>query len=198
MIQTDESYNAVPAKFASTLEQARPALEGRFAFWHKFDDTRRFEFAPGFHVSTTHVAGASVPSHIGSLDWLILPSSHLRLNGTFYTGQNVAGLGSLGNGFLISPSGNVRPVDSTGGWAQAAFPVTSRLTLNIFSGIENDHRSYLSAYSIVHNWDYAANLIYHLGPNVVVGLEALQMRTRYYSGTSGIQNHYDLAIGYLF
>ncbi len=198
VMQTEESYATIPTSLASTLEEARPALEGRFAFWHKFDDTRRFEFAPGFHVSTTHVAGTSVGSHIGSLDWLVVPASHLQFSGTVFKGQNVAGLGALGNGFTITRTGDVRPVNSAGGWAQVAFPITNRLTFNVFTGLENDHSPFLAASNIVHNWTYASNVMYHLGPNVVVSLEALQMRTRSFSGVAGLQNHYDLAVGYLF
>jgi hypothetical protein len=198
VMQTQETYATIPYSLQNTLEPARPALEGRFAFWHKIDDTRRFEFAPGFHVSTTHVAGASVGSHIGSFDWLIVPSSHFQLSGTVFRGQNVAGLGALGNGFTITPDGEVRPVNSMGGWAQVAFPITSRLTVNAFSGVENDHSPFLAASDIVHNWTYAANAMYHFGPNIVVSLEALQMRTRSLAGVPGLQNHYDLAFGYLF
>jgi hypothetical protein len=198
VMQTEENYATVPTSVASTLEPARPALEGRLAFWHKFDDTRKFEFAPGFHVSTTHVGRTSVGSHIASFDWLIVPSSHLQFSGTFFKGQNVASLGALGNGFVILPNGNVRPVNSTGGWTQLSFPITSRLTLNLFTGLENDHNPYLTAASIVHNWTYASNVMYHLGPNVVVGVEALQLRTRSFAGVGALQNHYDVAIGYLF
>ncbi len=198
VMQTEETYATVPTSLASTLESARPALEGRFAFWHKLDDTRRFEFAPGFHVSTTHVGGSSVASHIGSLDWLFIPASYLQLSGTFYKGQNVAGLGALGNGFTVAPNGTVHPVNSTGGWAQAAFPITSRLTFNLFSGLENDSSPFLTAGSLVHNWTYASNVMYHLGPNVVVSVEALQARTRSFVGATGSQNHYDLALAYLF
>lgn len=198
LMQTEESYATIPTPLANTLEEARPAVEGRFAFWHNFDDTRRFEFAPGFHVSTTHVGGMSVGSHIGSFDWLVVPASHVQFSGTVFKGQNVASLGALGNGFAITPGGAVRPVKSAGGWAQVAFPITNRLTLNIFSGLENDNNSFLAASSVVHNWTYASNVMYHIGPNVVIGMEALQMRTRSLLGIRGIQNHYDLALGYLF
>jgi hypothetical protein len=198
VMQTEESYENPPARLATTLEPSRPALEGRIALWHKLDDTRRFEFAPGFHVSTTHVGGASVDSHLFSFDWLVTPSSHLQFSGTFFKGENVAALGALGNGFVITPSGALRPVNSTGGWAQVAFPITSRLTLNIYSGLENDRSPFFTEYNLVHNWTYASNVIYHLGPNVVVGLEALQMRTRSFFDVGGRQNHYDLAVGYLF
>jgi hypothetical protein len=40
--------------------------------------------------------------------------------------------------------------------------------------------------------------MYHLGPNVIVSVEAAQARLRAYSGEKQIQNHYDLALGYLF
>jgi hypothetical protein len=198
VLQTEETYANAPASLANKLQPARPALEGRFAFWHKFDDTRRLEFAPGFHVSTTHVGVASVQSRIGSLDWTVVPASHFQFSGTVFAGQNVAGLGALGNGFAITPTGSIQPVHSTGGWAQLAFPITSRLTFNVYSGLENDHSSFITASSVVHNWTYASNVMYHVGPNVVVSLEALQMRTRSFSGVGVLQNHYDLALGYLF
>ncbi|MGH9582980.1 MAG: hypothetical protein ACRD4O_08610, partial [Bryobacteraceae bacterium] len=167
LMQTGENYANVPAQYSNSLEMARPALETRFAFWHKFDDVRRVEFGSGFHTSSTHVAGVSVPSYIGSLDWHIVPSSKIGFTGTVYTGQNVASLGALGNGFTILQNGTARPVHSSGGWTQLSFPLMERLTLNLFGGIEDDRRAY-SAYSIVHDLTYASNVMYHIGPNVVV------------------------------
>jgi len=144
------------------------------------------------------VGGASVDSRVGSFDWLFIPASFLQFSGTIYTGQNVAGLGALGNGFTVTRNHGIQPVHSTGGWAQVAFPITSRLTFNVFSGIENDRSPFFYSTNIVHNWTYASNLMYHVGPNVVVSLEALQMRTRSFLDVGALQNHYDLAVGYLF
>jgi hypothetical protein len=198
LLQTDESRSAVPAVYASSLDKARPALEGRLAFWHKFDDVRRFEIAPGFHVSTTHVNGQSVASRIGSVDWLLTPMARLKITGTFYHGQDISGLGSLNNGFAITETGHVVPVHSSGGWMQVSVPLTNRLTWNLFSGLEDDRSTSLNKYSTVRGFSYASNLLYHLGPNVVLGLEALQLRTRSLSGDTDLHNSYDLAIGYLF
>jgi hypothetical protein len=198
LLQTKETAATVRRAFADSLEPSRPALEGRFAFWHKFDDTRRFEIAPSFHVSTTHVAGSSVNSRVGSLDWFIVPWSHLEFSGTAFQGQNVASLGSLSNGFTILGDRSVRPVKTAGGWAQLAFPITSRLTFNLYSGLESDNGDYIAGPYVVRNLTYASNLMYHLGPNVILSLEAAQARLRAYSGANQIQNHYDLAIGYLF
>jgi len=198
VMQTGENYQNVPTQYSGSLEQARPALEGRIAFWHKFDDTHRVEVGSGFHTSTTHVAGSSVPSRIASLDWRIVPLWKLELTGTMYTGENVANLGALGSGFTIVRNGTVQPVHSAGAWAQIAVPITSRLTFNLFGGLEDDREVYSSAYNMTRNLTHASNVMYHLGPNVVLAIEALQMRMRLVSGTSQVNKHYDLALGYLF
>ncbi|MDQ2840764.1 MAG: hypothetical protein M3Y72_06945 [Acidobacteriota bacterium] len=198
VMQTDEKYQTVPDEYASLLQPARPALEGRFAFWHKIDDNRRFEFAPGFHVSTTHVAGYSVSSRLVSFDWNMTPWSKLAITGSAYHGANPAGLGSLGNGFAFLPNGTVRKVQSSGGWTQLSIPLTSRLKFNLFGGIETDNGGGALINPVVRNLTYASNLMYHLGPNVVVSFEALQMRMHLLSGLNENREHYDLAFGYLF
>jgi hypothetical protein len=194
LLETGERSSTVPVEYLSSLEPARPALEGRFAFWHKFDDVRRFEIAPGFHVSSTHVAEGSVPSRIASLDWSVVPLSKLQFSGTVYRGQNVSPLGSLGNGFTILPNESLLAVHTSAGWAQVSLPVTKRLTFNLFGGLENDN----GGSAIIHESTYASNVMYHFGPNVVVSVEALQLRAKYLSGEHLVVDHYDLGIAYLF
>jgi hypothetical protein len=194
LLQTNEQYAAVPAEYSNSLAGSRPALEGRFAFWHKLDDVRKFEIASGFHVSSTHVYGVTVPSRIASVDWSITPLSKLQFSGTFYHGQNVASLGSLGNGFTFGRYDTVHAVHTSAGWAQVSLPVTRRLTFNVFGGLEDDS----GGTGVVRNWTYASNAMYHLGPNVVVSFEALQMRAKYLSGSHLVVDHYDLGVAYLF
>jgi hypothetical protein len=194
LLQTNEQYAAIPAEYSNSLAGSRPALEGRFAFWHKFDDVRKFEIGSGFHVSSTHVYGATVPSRIASVDWSITPLSKLQFTGTFYHGQNVASLGSLGNGFTFGRYDTVHAVHTSAGWAQVSLPVTKRLTFNVFGGLEDDS----GGTGVVRNWTYASNAMYHLGPNVVVSFEALQMRAKYLSGSHLVVDHYDLGVAYLF
>jgi hypothetical protein len=198
LMQTDEAYTTAPPQYAGNLAQARPALEGRVAFWHKFDDERRVDLGAGFHTSQTHVGGKSVDSRIASLDWRFVPSSHLQFTGTLYKGTNVSGLGALGNGFGASQYGSVRAVRSGGGWAQISAPLTKRLTWNLFSGFENDHGRYVPYDNIVRDFTYASNLAYRLSPNVIVSFEGLQMRAHLQSGLGSVHNHYDLALAYLF
>jgi hypothetical protein len=198
VMQTAEEYTATPKEYADSLEQVRPAVEGRLAFWHKFDDVRRFEIAPSFHLSTSHVAGSSVASHIASLDWLIVPWSKLEISGTAFHGQNVSNLGALDQGFTFVEDDKVRAVHSSGGWAQISMPIASRLTWNLFSGLESDRGRDLPSGGIARNLAYASNLMYRIGPNVLLGLEGLQTRTRLVSGPEQVQNRYDLAVAYLF
>ena len=75
-------------------EAARPAAEGRFNFYHNLDEERRMEIAAGFHASTTHAAGQSIPSNLFALDWFFNPWKRVEFTGVFYSGQNVAHLGS--------------------------------------------------------------------------------------------------------
>lgn len=198
LLQTDEGYTSAPQQYSGRLAPARPAVEGRVAFWHQFDDVRRVDIGSGFHSSQTHVGGKSVDSRIASLDWRFVPSSHLQFTGTLYKGTNVSGLGALGNGFAVGLYGGVEAVDSGGGWAQISAPLTKRLTWNLFGGFENDRGEYLPGDNIVRDFSYASNLAYRLSPNVIVSFEALQLRAHRQSGLGLIQNHYDLALAYLF
>ena len=140
VLETQETYGQAPNVHYDDFDPNRPAMEGRAAYWHKFDDERRFEIGAGFHASTTHVLYASVPSRVYSVDWLAVPWSKLKLTGTIFRGENFSNLGGLPPGFtVVNPDLSiVEPVHGGGGWAQASSPITSRLTLNIFGGLQNN------------------------------------------------------------
>jgi len=195
--ETSEFGDLVAAEYQSTLENSRPAYEGRLEFWHGKDDGR-FEIAPGFHVSQTHVAGASVPSRIVSLDGLWKPVQFLQFTGAFFHGENVGNTGALADTFTVSPSGAVIPVHSAGGWAQAAIFATPRLTFHFYGGEQRNRTGDLGGSGIGHNFVYAGNAVYRLGTNVLASFEASQTRTFYLNSGTRINNHYDLALAYLF
>jgi hypothetical protein len=199
LVQTSEAplYQDGPAG----VEPARPGVEGRFEFYHGPDDGRRIEIAPGFHSSITHVAGVSVPSNLFSLDWFARPWRKLEFKGAFFTGQDVGPLGGLQRGYTIgweSGEYGAIPVHSKGGWGQLTFPATSRLSFHLFSGIEDDRAADLAAGAIGRNWMYGANFFYRLAPNVLLGMESSQARTTYLGKGYRLNNHYDLALAYLF
>jgi hypothetical protein len=184
--------------FASSLSTARPAFESRFLFWRNVGSGARIEIAPGVHTSETHVAGVSVPSRLFTVDWLIQPAPKLQWTGMFFTGENAAGIGALHQGFTIFGSQNIHAVGTAGGWTQLAYFITHRLTLNAYAGQESNHPEDLLHGEITRNFAYAGNLIYQLGPNVLLGWEAAQVRTSYLGSIPRLANHYDLALAYLF
>ena len=203
--ETTESYStALPGYYAGTVEQSRPAYQGRFEFFHG-NDHRRFEIAPGFSVGNTHVDGESVRSKIASIDWLVRPFPLLEFSGEAFNGQDVGGLGGL-PGFTILPYYDtvipvhsiVIPVHSHGEWAQIALFPAPRLSFHIYAGEQSNRSTDIAYESIQRNFVYAGNIMYKLAPNVIAALEAAQTRTQYLGSLLRMNNHYDLALAYLF
>jgi hypothetical protein len=198
LFETAETSTTIPAQYTSTQAHGRPGYEGRFNFWRDFGSGRRIEIAPGFHFSSSHVAGTSIPSDIFSVDWLIAPLSKLRFSGMFFDGKNVAGLGSLQQGYTFFYDDRIVPIHAAGGWAQLSIPITPRLTFNAYSGEEADRARDLLSGAIRRNLVTAANLFYRFAPNVLGSFEASQTRTAYITLGNRLNNHYDLALAYLF
>jgi hypothetical protein len=203
IFETAETSTTVPTQYVNTQAPGRPGYEGRFNFWRDFGAGRRIEIAPGFHFSSSHVAGASVPSDIFSVDWLIAPLSRLRFSGMFFDGKNIAGLGSLRQGYsffegyALHPD-RIVPIHAEGGWAQISIPITSRLTFNSYSGEEADRASDLLSGAIRRNLVTAGNIFFRFAPNVLGSFEVSQTRTAYITIGNRLNNHYDLALAYLF
>jgi len=203
--QTDERGISVPADLdPGQIEQRRPALEGRFQLSRAIDDRRRVEVAPGFHWSETRAAGASVPSRLFSLDWFVNPHARVEFSGTWFAGRNLAKLGAGGvrQGFTVlrprTRDQQIIPVRTRGGWAQLSLLATPRLSFNLYGGQDDPHNRDLVPGGIAKNLAYAANVFYKLAPNVVVGGEVSQVRTQFLNGQRPLNNHYDLAVAYLF
>jgi hypothetical protein len=198
ILQTRENPPYPGAVLPGPLESARPAFEGRFEAFHNIDDDRRIEIAPGFHASTTHVGGISIPSRIFSMDWFANPWRRVEWSGAFYNGKNVA---VLGNGYGQGFYGYGRyqeAVESIGGWTQLTLHTLPRLDLHLFTGQQDDNNRDLNTGRIAKNLLYGSNMFYRLAPNVQMGLEWSQLRTTYIGQGLRINNHYDLALAYSF
>ncbi len=197
VFESDEPANSVPAPYTNTLGIWRPAYETRVEYAYSLGGMR-FEIAPGFHASTSRVAGQSVPSRAVSLDGLVRFSSRWELAGAWFAGKNLAGLGTLRQGFSILPSGAAIPIHIDGGWAQATFTATPRWSFHVFGGEEFDRPTDLTGNAISRNFVYGGNAMWKLAPNVIAALEASQARTNYLISGTRLNNHYDLALAYLF
>jgi hypothetical protein len=199
VVQTREVGPYAGGGSTVNVEAARPGLEGRFEFYHNLDDRRTIQIAPGFHTSTTHAGGVSIPSSLVSMDWFLNPWQRLELTGAFYSGQNVAhlGTGAIGQGYSVYGR-HGHAVGSTGGWAQLTLHTLPRLDFHLFSGQQDDRNSDLEQGSIGKNLVNGANLYYRLAPNVLLALEGSQVRTVYIGVGTRLNNHYDVALAYLF
>lgn len=198
LYQTSEGATVVPTEYASAVGRGRPAIQGRFEAWHRFSEHKRIEIAPGFHTSTSQVAGFDLPSRAFSLDWFVNPFEKLELTGAFYTGENVGNMGTVRQSFTIFSDQRIVPIHATGGWAQIAIPWTQRLSFHLFGGQHDDRNRDLLPGNIGKNQAYFGNVMYKIAPNVILSFEGGQVRTSYLRNGLRLNNHYDLALAYLF
>jgi hypothetical protein len=181
-----------------TAEAARPGVEGRFNFFHRLDDDRRLEMAVGFHNSTTHADGRAIPSHLISMDWFFNPWRRIEFTGVFYSGTNVAHLGSGTRQGFGAYGRYVYGIDSMGGWGQTTIHAARRWDIHLFTGQVDDENYRLTAGAIGKNLLYGGNVYFRIAPNVITSFETTQLRTMYIGQGLRINNHYDLALAYLF
>lgn len=204
VVQTHEIDASAASPYASgssgadDYEATRPGVESRLEFFRGTD--RRIEIATGIHHSVSHIAGASAPSDLYAVDWLIRPLRLLEFTGELFTGRNAAplGTGAIRQGVIRLGNGRVAAVRSAGGWGQLTLHVAPRLWFNLFSGQQDDRNSGLPAGAIGKNIAFGGNVFLRLAPNVLSSFEYSQTRTAYIAGGTPITNHYDLAFAYLF
>ena len=133
-----------------------------------------------------------------SLDWFYAPVSKVQFTGLLFSGANLANLGTNRQGFTVLGQGRVISIRSRGGWAQIALVPTERLSFHLMAGQQDDRNSDLRGSGIAKNQVYAANVMYRVGPNLIVAFEGSRLRTSYLPGMIRPNTHYDLAFAYLF
>jgi hypothetical protein len=196
-VETHETNPYVVTASTFKIEAVRPGLEGRVMAYHKLDDTRRFEVAAGFHTSTTHAGGFSIPSNLVSADWFFNPWRRLEFSGAFFSGQNLSnlGTGAINQGYYIYYN-SAEAISSNGGWGQITIHTVRRLDFHLFTG-QQDYQME-ARQGVTKNMLFGGNLFFRVAPNVLFGPEVTQTRTLYVAGGTRINNHYDMALAYLF
>jgi len=198
VFQTSNPNNMLASAESYQVEESRPGAEGRVEYWQRWGETGRLEIAGGIHYNRNHLGGFSLPSDVYSVDWFFRPFQKVEFSGMFFHGRNVPVLGALPPGYTLLPNGQIVPVRSNGGWAQMKIPITSRLAFNIYGGEQVNRNTDLVFGNSGSNAAYFSNFMYRLAPNVILSLEGGQVRTAYYQIGNRLNDHYDLAIAYLF
>lgn len=198
VLETNETYSAPYLSETAPIENARPAIQGRFEIEHRWSEESRLAFGLGAHSSSTHLLGASVPSRLISADLFYKPLQKLEISGTILHGENFANLGGAPPGVTVRQGGEVVPIRGSAGWMQVALPITSRLTFDVYAGRQTNNARDLNQYEFVRTLTYAGNILYRLSPNIVIGLEGSHNELEYLTGKQLLTNRYDATIAYLF
>jgi hypothetical protein len=120
------------------------------------------------------------------------------LSGTVFHGENFSNLGGASPGFAYNSTGMVIPVRGSAGWVQLAFPVTRRLTFDIYGGRQWNNAGDLNDYGLARTFTYAGNALYRIAPNIVLGFEVSQSRLDFIDIHQALSNRYDATVAYLF
>jgi len=197
LIQTDETYSVLSSTDSEYVAPSRPAIEARFELQHTWKSESKITVGIGGHASTSHILGQSIPSRVISADLAYKPLRWLELSSTLLHGENFANLGGIPPGVTVVGQ-SVTPIHGTAGWLQLAFPITNRLTVDIYAGRQQNQARDLSSYEISRTLIYAGNVLYRCAPNVVLGFEASPDRLQYLNKTAIASNRYDATVAYLF
>ena len=92
----------------------------------------------------------------------------------------------------------MRPRCRAGADGQLTLHTLPRLDFHFFTGQVDDANHGLGTGLIGKNLLFGGNAYFRVAPNVLMGLEATQLRTVYMGQGVRINNHYDLALAYLF
>ena len=198
VFETDEYYTAPYLPATTYIQPARPAFQARVQLERQWSDDTRFAVGIGAHLSDTHLLGRSVPSRVISLDAVYKPIRQLEISGTLFYGENFANLGGEPPGVTVEDNGAVIPVHGGAGWVQLALPLTRRLTFDVYAGRQANDSNDLNTYEMFRTLNYAANVLYRISPNVLLGFEGSRNRLEEYEARQLVTNRYDATVAYLF
>jgi hypothetical protein len=197
VIETNETYSSAQTAYSAATASPRPGAEARIEYQRSLGDQPVLTLGFGAHTSSSHALGASIPSRVISGDFKYQPQKWLQLSGTFLHGENFANLGGLSPGVTTAQYAAV-PIHASAGWLQAAFPVTPRLTFDVYAGRQLNAASDLVSKDPFTSLAYAANVLYRIASNVVLGFEGGQTRLTYLNAVPFSAHRFDATVAYLF
>ena len=171
----------------------RPASALRAA-WTRHMFGRDFTVgASGYYSRQNWGFSRHVDAWAGTSDWTVPLGSRFELDGEFYRGRAIGGLGGgIGRSVLFNttpadPRARIRALNATGGWAQIKFRQNDKLEWNGAYGQDSVpartvrfypffQQAYVGA-SITRNQSALANFIYRPRSDLMLSLEYRRIRT---------------------
>ena len=183
--------------------------------WTRNAFGRPMTFGTGGYYSRQNWAfGRNVDSWAGTADWSIPLGRWFSLQGEFYRGRALGGLGAAFDRSVIfsAPQGEstsqVRGLDVTGGWSQLKFQPVSKLEFNTAIGQDNPFageirrfpfsQSYYLSAALARNASTLFNVIYRPRSDLLLSLEYRHIRSFQLENTLYTADHLNLVMGVLF
>jgi hypothetical protein len=165
----------------------------------------------GYYSRQAWSFGRSVDGWATMADWSLPLTRRVSLTGEFYRGRALGGLGGgVGRSVLFSPNptpgGELRALDSVGGWSQLKIRATNKLEFNGAFGVDNpyamDVRGFPSSPGfpapLLQNRSSLVNVIYRPRSDLVFSGEYRHLRTFDVDAGSPTADQINLIMGILF
>ena len=204
-------YNRVPQAGEASR---RPASALRTAWTHKMFGRELTIGASGYYSRQNWGFRRSVDAWAGTSDWIVPLGSRFELDGEFYRGRAIGGLGGgigrsvVFNDVITNPQARVRALNTTGGWTQIKFRQSDKLEWNGAFGEDTVpvktvryYPFFLQTYvggSVTRNQSALANFIYHPRSDVMLSLEYRRIRTLGFLTNYDQADQINLSMGVLF
>jgi regulator of replication initiation timing len=149
----------------------------------------------------------------GMFDWAVPLSQRWSLNGEFYRGRAIGGIGggvgrsTLYSGSIFDPATRIIGLDAVGGWSQIKFRATPKLEFNGAFGLDNpvagDVRSFPVSVSyfdptLTQNRSALVNFVYHARSNVLFSSEYRRLQTFVIDSGNQSAGQVNIMMGVLF
>jgi hypothetical protein len=191
----------------------QPAYGARVAWTRKvFGQSLTFGTA-GYYSRQRWGFDRHVDGWAGMFDWAVPLSERWSVNGEFYRGRAIGGLGggigrsTLYSGSIFDPNTRILGLDTVGGWSQIKFRATPKLEFNGAFGVDNpmadDVRAFPLAVSyydptLVQNRSALVNFVYHARSNLLFSSEYRRLQTYVVNNGNQSAGQVNLMMGVLF
>ena len=167
--------------------------------------------AAGYYSRQNWSMDRNVDGWAAMTDWSVPLARRVSLTGEFYRGRAIGGLGgAVGRSVLFSgnpsPQGQLRALNSVGGWSQLKVTATSKLEFNGAFGVDNPYASDVRGFSLspgfpaplLQNRSSLVNVIYRPRSDLLFSGEYRHLRTFDIDAGSPTADQVNLMMGILF